>query len=246
VAGWRLGVRASTTEVDELLRRSLPHLVVAEPTRTPPPNYSILSGSTGVGAVETLSTLFQGCTPVLRSRSLPRLVHALAGQLEDWRRPLRDDVVVFSGLAVVRPDGGAASVLPRSARHLLPSLPQLLERHGVLVVDGTLVQISADGRLVVDDVQFGENDAHADGESGAPPGRYEIATWWSTGTPTKGEALVEALRRSRNLGHLGTFDAAEAIAHALERATVRTLRSTSRADAGSVAAQVADDLRGWA
>lgn len=205
-----------------------------------------------------LPTLFHGCTPVLRSRSIDRLLDALHGQFEDHARRIRDDVVAVELLAVVDPEAKTAALLPRTVRYRYPGLLQLIERQGGQVVDGLIAAISPEsGALVIppglridrsrDDDRSRRAFDRRIGKESAPPGHYQVVAWFRHNSSTSRSALlVQTLRRTlRNGAVIGLPVAMEGLAEALRGAELVSL-SASRDNTPRLARSVLEHLRSGA
>lgn len=203
-----------------------------------------------------LPTLYRGCAPLLRSRSVERLVQALNGELDDRDRIRRDDVVALDSLAVVAPATGDAALLPRSIGHRQPELLQLLEREGLRVVDGRWAMVSVEtGALVVPrGIRLDERRLRF--IERAPPARrrteplaegcYPLRLWFrSDRNVGRAAVLVDVMRRDvGNSDAVGVPLSVQTLALALRQAALVPLAELSDTpEPSAVARGVARRLR---
>ena len=235
----RVSVRSSSVEVDAMLRDVFGGATQPTTPDGEAPDYSFWLPDPAATGVRRLGTLFSGCDPVIRTRSVERLVRALHGQFRDLDRVTRDDIVAVEALAVVDPATTRAALLPRSARYNFDGLGRIVERRGLRMLDGMVVALSpSTGALIVepgftlDQGQrrrlaalgpAGEADEPVDG------GSYPVSAWFRhVASTSRSSLLVQTLRRAlRNGESVGMATAMEGIARSLRHAEIVPLKAVA-------------------
>ncbi|MGH3329240.1 MAG: hypothetical protein ACRDPT_15860 [Streptomycetales bacterium] len=225
VGSYLLGVRSETPELDRLVVRSLAGHVV-EGVQAPP-NYALRLGHQHV--------LRASCQPLVRTRSLHRLLRALHALLADHAAEQDTTAVRVETLVLIR--DGAALLLPPALRPLL-CVEDELRRRGFRILDGCVATLEmADGELVVappvmpvDYATLARAQALAPEPAVPPPtaepGRYPVRFWVTTtegqgvegharvAVPHRGVLVAQANERVRNREAVGAQAALSTLARA--------------------------------
>lgn len=226
VGRYLLGVRSGSPELDRLVGRVLDdHLV---PDGEAPPNYSLRLASTdGVRQ----HRLFHNCETSVRTRSLQRLLRAVAAFLAGHAD--EQDTTVVHVEALVLTWGGVAFVLPPELRPLLPTEEALLGR-GLRLLDAPTAALDpASGELVVRPPRFPLDEAAVaeaadlQAEPGevvptVPPGHYPVrglvhlAVTGQPHAPSRAAVVARTNRRVRNRAAIGAQTALSVLARVVD------------------------------
>jgi hypothetical protein len=209
VDGLYLGVRSTTTSVDDVLRAALAaHLV---PDVEAPPNYSVQLGEPSASGPATgFHFLYRSSASVVRTRDARRVVRGLFTHLSSHRVDPGPGLLRVHGVTLVA--GGTALLAPP----VLRQWPELLERRlngqGVrfadtpwALVDPTRAEVVVpDPSLEVDWSALDRLDTLTGGRARpdppVEPGRYPLVGWafWVgadvTGRLSRAQAVMHALQ----------------------------------------------------
>jgi hypothetical protein len=176
-----VGIRVSSTEIDDALMSTLEAFGIDDPNA--PPNYSIMQESLADHGGRRRYRIFVGCKHASTTRSLERAIAIVCGYLEDHlQRPVVDGQVELLALTLVH--GDEALLAPWQLRFGAPTIEARLERQGIHVLERRLTTVAvAEKQVVISPLQLSP-DARAGGEGrgfGAEarigPGRYSLRGW---------------------------------------------------------------------
>ncbi|HEV3400474.1 MAG TPA: hypothetical protein VG078_01535 [Acidimicrobiales bacterium] len=231
VGGVRVGVRATSEGLLELLRQAFGPYVVAGAYA--PADLSVQVGPRGDGGkARGFHLLFRGGQRVLRTRDPDRLARALVAHV--WaHQPVAGGVLSLPGVALVRDGEGLAACL--AVRSSFDLIERRLNANGLVLVDEPFVLIDpATAELVVperavavDWSALGRVEEVVGGqrrvEPAAEPGRYRLAAWSyvmaddrpAVLSPEQG--VVWGAHLASSIGHTTHEDAVRALGCLAER-----------------------------
>ncbi|HVE63504.1 MAG TPA: hypothetical protein VNB94_06865, partial [Mycobacteriales bacterium] len=199
VAGWDLGVRSSTPELDELVRRAL--TAHHQPGLDAPANFSLEAPreEESVRGARPLHLLYENWSPVATARSDAGLVQALLGQLESYALVERTDLPVLNAGVLLTGDGRAI-VQPRDHRKDLQDRSRALAKDGLTLHPSPLALLDpASGEIVIEPTLTVDESVLS---SPVTPGRFPIAAWGLHAPGEFGAALSRAAAALRAFPHV--------------------------------------------
>ncbi len=204
VGPWALGVRSSSAEMDDAIRRVLrAHLIDVEA----PANFSALmaDGSGVDGPVQAFNFLYRSSDSLVRTRAPGRVMRALLNYLADFAEPASSMLRLSATGFVV---GDRAIIAPDTIRFEMAGIESRVNAAGLQVIDAPVLHLDPEsGCVVVPEpaltvdaealAEFERRHPAAGREPGAvPAGRYPIAAWAFTtgagGTDSLGRAQAVA------------------------------------------------------
>jgi hypothetical protein len=217
IGKWTLGVRSSSVEMDEALRRVLgAHLVDIEA----PPNFSALMAD---GETRRFNFLYRASDFLVRSRVPGRVLRTLISHLSEFVEysspPVRMNA---TGLIVA----GKAIVAPDELRAEIANIETRLNVAGLQVIDAPILHLDLDtGSVIVPESALTvDTEALADFEREHPPLGRELAPVLPGRYPIMGWALVTGEDRLGPVGHAqGVAAAARQVINADEIGAQQTL-----------------------
>lgn len=246
IGPWYVGVRCSTREVEELLRRALP-AHVADGVETPP-NYSVVAALPPKShrSPRELHFLYRSQDPVIRSRTLSRLVRGLLSHLSAHLEEEPDPLLRVRGVPLVA--GTTAILAPRELLADLGRIEPRLRQEGVRVLDLPYATVDpATAELVVpppavehdpdvlEELDVVESPTRPEEEGAVVPGRYPIKAWVLSTGDTAGPlpvatALAGAFPALVDPSRIGVRRGFAELAGLLARTTPVRLSPTRPAD----------------
>jgi hypothetical protein len=231
IGEWALGVRSSTLEMDDVLRRVLgAHVVDVEA----PANFSALMAD---GRTRPFNFLYRASDALVRTRARGRLVRTLIAHLSEFAAPTETaaPAVRLNAAAVIA--DGAAILIPEGFRAELAGIETRLNVAGLRVVDAPTLELERGGHIVVPEPAVAvdtaalaeyELDTEPLGRELPPvlPGRYPIRAWaFVTGEPGAGpvgraQGIAAAAQQVMNAADVGAQATLETVAGALADASL--------------------------
>jgi hypothetical protein len=232
IGPWALGVRSSSTEMDDAIRSVLrAHLIDVEA----PANFSALMAgdSRPDGQVQAFNFLYRSSDSLVRTRAPGRLMRALLNYLADFAEPV-SSMLRLSATGFVA--DGRAIITPDTIRFEMAGIESRINASGIQVIDAPVLHLDPESNCIVvpEPALTVDADALAAFERRHPPsgrepgavpaGRYPIAAWAFTTGAGATEPLSPAQAVAAAAGHVVSADAfgAQEVLEAMARVVAHT------------------------